>query len=75
MSNPGDLFQEWRTADRAAHALEQALTRASMAALERHGEAPSESERDTARKMRATADDLFQLAMAEMKSRADAARR
>ncbi len=34
MSNLGDLFQEWRAADRAAHALEQDVVRASMRALD-----------------------------------------
>jgi hypothetical protein len=74
MSNPSDLFQEWRAADRAAHALEQALTRASLAALDGRGEGPSEGDRDRSRKLRSTADDLFRMAMDEMRAKADAAR-
>jgi len=68
--NGENLFQEWRTADRAAHALEQAITRASLDALSGDGEPPEEELRERARKLRHTADDLFHLAMEEMNARA-----
>ncbi len=75
MSNLGDLFQEWRAADRAAHALEQDVVRASMRALDGLDSPPPQEAHDRAHRLRETADDLFKLAMAEMKSRADAAKR
>jgi hypothetical protein len=75
MSEPNEnLFNKWRAADRKAHDLEQALTRASLRALEGRGEPPSAQERAQAHKLRHTADDLFQLAMEEMKARASANR-
>jgi hypothetical protein len=70
-----NLFKEWRAADRQAHLLEKALTQASLIALETRGEAPSPQQRDRARRLRQAADDLFALAMAEMKSQADRLRR
>lgn len=69
-----NLFNEWRAADRKAHAMEQELTRASLEALEGRGEPPSAQERAQAHKLRRTADDLFQLAMEEMKAKAGANR-
>lgn len=75
MAEAGDLFQEWRAADRAAHALEQEVVRASMAALDGKGPAPSQEAHDKAHKLRETANDLFALAMEEMRIRARGARR
>jgi hypothetical protein len=75
VSPNNDLFQEWRTADRQAHAMEQALTRASLDALNGAGPAPSESERDQAHALRKNANDLFHLAMAQMKDKATANKR
>ena len=75
MSEPNEnLFNEWRAADRKAHAMEQELTRASLRALEGRGEPPSAQERALAHKLRHTADELFQLAMQEMKARTGANR-
>jgi hypothetical protein len=74
-SNPGDLFQEWRAADRQAHVLEQEVVRASMRALDGLEPAPLQGAHDRAHKLRAQADDLFRLAMDEMAARAQAARR
>lgn len=74
MPNPGDLFQEWRAADRAAHAMEQMLARASLKALDGRGPAPSQEDHDKVHELQRTADDLFKLAMAEMKARAEANR-
>ena len=48
-----NLFKEWRTADRDAHGIEQAVTKASLAALDGRGQPPAESEIATARKLRA----------------------
>lgn len=73
MAEAGDLFQEWRAADRAAHALEQEIVRASMRALDGNGPAPLQEAHDKAHKLRETANDLFHLAMEEMERRARAA--
>ena len=63
----------WR--DRNAHAAEQEVVRASLRALEGAGAMPSQKDRDEAHKLRQTANDLFTLAMDEMKKRARAAKR
>jgi hypothetical protein len=68
----GEIFQEWRTADREAHALEQQVIRATLQALEAGGSDPSPDIREKAGKMRDLANELFYLAMDEMKRRADA---
>jgi hypothetical protein len=47
--------------------MEQSLTRASLAALGGTGPAPTDAERDAAHKLRKTANDLFHLAMAQMR--------
>jgi hypothetical protein len=52
VSPSNDLFQEWRTADRRAHAMEQLLTRASLDALAGAGAAPTEAEREQAHLLR-----------------------
>ena len=49
--------------------MEQALTRASLDALNGAGPAPSESEREQAHALRKTANDLFHLAMDQMKDK------
>jgi hypothetical protein len=72
MSTTGTLFSEWRVADRQASNLERELTRAWLRALEGRGEPPSDKDRDTARRLRETADDLFQLSMGEFAARARA---
>lgn len=61
-----DLFQEWRAANRMATAAERAMLHASIQALECKGEPPSANEAQRIRRLRAAADDLFQLAMAHM---------
>jgi hypothetical protein len=70
-----DLFQEWRAADRQAHAMEKLITKASLAALEGQGVGPTPEDREKAHGLRHAADDLFALAMAEMKERAASYRR
>ena len=47
--------------------MEQGISRASLAALTGAGSAPTEEERERAHKLRQTANDLFHLAMAQMK--------
>jgi hypothetical protein len=75
MLNGSDLFQEWRVADRQAHALEQSVVKRSMRSLDGLCEAPTQAEHDRAHQLRGTANDLFQLAMAEMAARAKANRK
>jgi hypothetical protein len=74
-ASPSDLFQEWRAADRAAHALEKSLLNESMRAIEHLESVPAAQAHDRAHKLRGIANDLFALAMAEMKARAEAAKR
>ena len=64
------LFKEWQAANRRAHSLEQAVTRACLDALEGHGEWPSAEERLEAEKARGIANDLFQVAMKQIDERA-----
>lgn len=66
LSSSTDLLQEWRAANRIATAAERAMLNASLRALERRGEPPSPDEAQRVRRLRAAADDLFQLAMARM---------
>lgn len=76
MSDPNrNLINEWRLADRAAHALEQQISRAALAALAGHGEAPAPDDMAKARRLRALADDLFAVAMAALQARARELRR
>lgn len=65
-STSTDLFHEWRVANRAAAAAEKAMFDASMLALDGKGEPPSQAEALRIRRLHAAADDLFQLAMAQM---------
>jgi hypothetical protein len=75
MSFPTDLFQEWRTANSQAFAAESECMRFSMELIDGVGEGPSEALRARARKLRAQADDLFVLAMAEMSLATEVLRR
>ena len=68
-SDDANLFGQWRAADRDAHAVEQAVTRASLDALEGRGVPPSSEELAKAQELRQTADRLFKLAMKEMGAR------
>jgi hypothetical protein len=69
VSNQGDLFQEWRAADRAAHLAEQAVVKAALQSIDDAGPAPSRDEQEEAHRLRSTANDLFRLAMDEMAAR------
>jgi hypothetical protein len=66
LSNSTDLFQKWRVANRVATAAERAMLNASLRALDGDGEPPSPAEAQRVRGLRTTADDLFQLAMAQL---------
>ena len=70
-----DIFQEWRVADRAAHAAEQRVMRDAMASMDDSGPAPSREDRDAAHRLRSIANDLFVIAMAELKRRSEQLRR
>jgi hypothetical protein len=70
MESGGGLFGEWRVADRVAHRMEQALSRAALRSLQGEGAPPTEEQRQQAHALRTQADDLFQLAMNEMSMRA-----
>jgi hypothetical protein len=63
--------QEWRAADRQAHACEQRVVRAAMLAQDGKATAPTPEDRDEALKPREIANRLFNLAMEEMKQRAE----
>jgi GAF domain-containing protein len=67
---PGIYFQEWRIADRVASAAEKALLRASLAAIEDSGSAPTAVMVSAAARLRQLADDLYRVAMAESEQRA-----
>ncbi len=66
------LFEEGRAADREAHKLERALLQASLQALDSRGPLPSDEQRQAARRLRKTADDLFQRSMDQFAARARA---
>jgi hypothetical protein len=70
METEGGLFGEWRVADRVAHRMEQALSKAALRSLQGDGAPPTEEQRRQAHELRCRADDLFQLAMHEMSARA-----
>jgi hypothetical protein len=65
-SSSTDLFQEWRVASRIATTAERAMLNASIRALDGKGEPPSQAEAQRVRRLRATADDLFQQAMTQL---------
>jgi hypothetical protein len=61
-----EYFHEWRTADRVARAAEKAVFAASMCFLDGLGSGPTDEQVEHAHHLRATADDLFNIAMQEM---------
>ncbi len=70
MAPPSQLFQEWRAASRALHAMELEFTRACLEA--KPGSPPEawHEGRQNLRELRERADELFELAMADMSRRA-----
>jgi hypothetical protein len=70
-----NVFDEWRTADRKARALEKALNTASLASLSGHPfQAASAQELANAKAARDAADELFRLAMQKLDAQAKANR-
>ena len=67
-----EFFQEWRVADRAASAAERLVVAASLAAISEKGVPPSPPEIAYAKRLRAIANDLFAVSMAEFAARAAA---
>jgi hypothetical protein len=70
MSEGTDFFREWRLADRVAHELEKLITQQSLAALQ-GASGPSDADKNRARRLREAANDLFHLAMEEMRAAAE----
>lgn len=70
-----DLFQEWRAADRAASAAEKAVLLDSLRSPDAMGTSPAVYHLEKARRRRAIADDLFEIAMAQMAVRSNALKR
>jgi hypothetical protein len=64
------LLSEWRTADRQARLLEQSIAVAWLAVLDGNGEPPPPEQIAAVHRMREVANDLFNVAMTEMASRA-----
>jgi hypothetical protein len=71
LSFPDSLFAEWRVADRAASAMEAANARTALDALAGIGPPVSAAQRFKTVALRAVADDLFRIALALMKARAE----
>jgi hypothetical protein len=61
-----EFFQEWRTADRVAHSAEKLVLIALM-----KGDLPSIEARAKVSHLRQAADELFDVAMAEMTAEAE----
>jgi len=70
-----DIFQEWRIADRAAHAAEQRVMRDAISSMDDSGPPPTTQDREAAHRLRSIANDLFVIAMAELKRRSEQLRR
>jgi hypothetical protein len=70
-----DLFQEWRAADRAASAAEKAVLADSLRSPDAMGTSPAIYHLEKAKRRRAIANDLFEIAMAQMADRAQALKR
>jgi hypothetical protein len=70
MESEGGLFGQWRAADRLAHRVEQALSKAALRSLQGDAPPPTQEQRQQAHDLRARADDLFRLAMEDMAARA-----
>ena len=64
------VFREWQVANRQAHGKEQALAQACLRAIKDACEWPTEAMRDEVKRLRYLADDLFQVAMAQIDQRA-----
>ncbi len=65
-----EFFQEWRVADRAASAAEKAVLQMSMQSIASLSDAPTAAAIAAAKKLRALANDIFEVSMAEFKANA-----
>lgn len=63
-----DVFEAWRSADKAARSAEDAVRMAFLHALDGHGDPPAPEERERAKGLRAHADCLLQAALDELKT-------
>jgi hypothetical protein len=70
-----DLLQEWRAADRAATAAEKAVLADSLRSPDAMGTSPAICHLEKAKRRRAIANDLFEVAMEQMAARAGALKR
>jgi hypothetical protein len=61
-----DIFKEWRAADQAARAAEQAMFAEAMLALDGLCHPPSPIHAQQVKTLRQSANELFELAMAQM---------
>ena len=73
MAPPSEIFQEWREADRAALMMELEFTRACLRAKPGDPPEPWQEGHQKLRELRMRANELFILAMADMRRRADGA--
>ena len=67
-----DLFQEWREADRAATAAEKAVLADSLRSIETMGNSRAVYHLEKARRRRAIANELFEIAMEAMGAQGNA---
>jgi hypothetical protein len=75
VAQSNDLFQEWRTANRQDFDAEQAILLCSIAFVDGKGDEPTAAQRDKAHRLRAQANDLFAVAMEQMKHSAGTVKR
>ena len=75
MNEALDIFQEWRVADRVAQEAERRAMREAMDGYDEAGREPTSQTRDDAHRLRSIANDLFAVAMAELKRRSEQLRR
>ena len=66
-----EYFDEWRLADKIASAAEAIVLAKSLGAIEGTAELPSDDEIAHAKYLRGVANDLFRIAMEEMKRKAN----
>jgi len=70
-----EFFQEWRVADRNASAAELRVFQASLDSMAGRSPSPTPAAIDDAKRLRAIANDLFTVAMAEFKADAQRLKR
>ena len=70
-----EFFQEWRVADRRASVAEKLILQTSMRAIEEGSALPTAAAIAAAKRLRAVANDLFDVSMAEFTAKAAKFRR